>query len=165
MGADSSWGLGEGESHFVGGLEAEGFVEGAAGGTGVEGDVAEALVAAPIEHGLQKLFCEAAAAGFGFGVHVEDPGALGEGFAGVAGPVGDDDAAAGDDAGFGSFGEPGFVSAEAQGFGEIFPRSLIDAVERGRVAMAHIFEHGAAVMDEVGQVVEVGAANVELRHV
>jgi len=156
------WGLAEGEAHFVGGLEAEGFVEGAACGAGVERDVAEAFGAAPIEHGLQKLFCEAAAAGFGFGVHVEDPGALGEGFAGVAGPVGDDDAAAGDDAGFGSFGEPGFVSAEAQGFGEIFPRGLIDAVEYGGIAMSHIFEHGAAVMDEVVQVLEAGAANVKL---
>jgi len=149
VGADSSWGLGEGESHFVGGLEAEGFVEGAAGGTGVEGDVAEALVAAPIEHGLQKLFCEAAAAGFGFGVHIEDPGALGEGFAGVPGPVGDDDSAAGDDAGFGSFGEPGFVGAEGQGCGEIFPGRLIDPVKLGGVAMSHVFEHGSAVMNKV----------------
>jgi len=30
--------------------------------------------------------------------------------------------------------------------------------------MAHVFEHGAAVMDKVVQVVKVGTANVELRH-
>jgi hypothetical protein len=144
-----SGGLAEGEAHFVCGLEAEGFVEGAAGGAGVERDVAEALAAAPIEHCLQKLFGYAAAAGFGFGVHVEDPGALGEGFAGVAGPVGDDDSAAGDDAGFGSFGEPGFVGAEGQGCGEIFPRRLIDPVKLGGITMSHIFEHGSAVMNKV----------------
>jgi hypothetical protein len=164
---DLSWqwgigGLAEGEAHFAGGLEAEGFVEGAAGGAGVERDVAEAFFAAPVEHCLQKLFCETEAAGFGFGVHVEDPSAFCEQFAGVAGPTGDDDSAASDDACFGSFGEPGFVGAEAQGFGKIFLRGLIDPVEHGGIAMSHIFEHGAAMVDEVVQIVEVGFTNVSL---
>lgn len=159
-----SWRLAKGEAHFVGGLEAEGFVEGAAGGAGVERDTVEAFGTAPVEHGLQKLFCQAEAAGFGFGVHVEDPGALCERFTGVAGPSCNDDSAAGNDARFGSFREPGFVSAEAQGFGEIFPGRLIDLVKHGGIAMSHIFEHGAAVTDEMGQIVEVGAANVKLRH-
>lgn len=154
----------QGEAHFVGGLEAEGFVEGAAGGTGVERDAAEAFGAAPVEHGLQKLFCEAEAAGIGIGIHVEDPGTFCERFAGEAGPVGSDDSAAGDDTRFGRFREPGFVGTEAQSFGEILPRGLIDLVKHGGIAMTHIFEHGAAVVDEVVQIVQAGGANVKLRH-
>ncbi len=150
------------EAHFVGWLEAEGFVEGAAGGAGVERDVAEAFVGAPIEHGLQKLFCEAAAASIGFGVHVEDPGAFCKRFARVAGPGCDYDSATSDDASFSSFREPGFVRTETQGFGEIFLRRLIDAVEHDGIAVSHLFEHGAAVMDEVVQIVEGCFANVEL---
>lgn len=58
-------------------------------------------------------------------------------------------------------GEPGFVGGVAQGAGEVFAGGAVHAVESGRVAVAHVFKHGAAVMDEMGEIVEVGFADLE----
>ena len=141
------------------GEEAEGFVEGAGSGAGVERDAGEAAGAAPIHHDLENAAGEALAARMGFGIHVENPGALRKSFGGMPGPTGEDDAAAGDEFAGGEFGEPGFVGGVLQGVGEIFTGGLIHAVENGRVPVAHVFKHGAAVTDEMGKILEERFAN------
>jgi hypothetical protein len=39
---------------------------------------------------------------------------------------------------------------------------VFDLAEDGEIAIAHFFEHSAAVMDEVVEIVEAGVANMEL---
>ena len=153
--------LAEFVAHFVGGFEAEGLVERAAGGAGMEGDDAKALGAGPLEHGFEESAGNAAAAGLRLGVHVQDPGALRKGLPGKAGPVRQNDSAPGKDGAVGAFGEPGLVGAVAERLREIGSRGFIDAVECARIGVAHILEHGAAMVDKMVEIGEAGLADAE----
>ena len=157
----NGWRLAEFAAHFVGGFEAKGLVERAARGAGMERDDAKALDAGPLEHGFEESLGDAAAAGLRLGVHIEDPGALREGFAGKARPVRQNDSAPGKHSAVGVFGEPSLVGAVAECLREIGFRGFVDAVERGGIGMAHILEHGAAMVDKMVEIGEAGFADAE----
>ena len=127
----------------------------------MERDDGKALGAGPREHGLEEPLGDASAAGLRLGVHIEDPGALRKGFAGKARPVRQNDSAPGKDSAVGVFGEPSLVGAVAECLREIGFRGFIDAVERAGIGVAHILEHGAPVVDKMGEIGEAGLANAE----
>jgi len=117
------------EAHFVGGLEAEGFVERPSGRAGVERDGREPVGAAPVEHDAEELPGKAATPRMRLRIHVEDPGALREGFSGESRPASEDDSAPGHDFAFGLFRKPGFVAAFVKSLLEIFPRGRVHGLE------------------------------------
>ena len=109
-------------------------------------DDAKALEGGPLEHGFEESLGDAAAAGLRLGVHIEDPGALREGFAGKAGPVRQNDSAASKDSAAGVFGEPSLVGAVAECLREIGFRGFIDKmVEIGEAGFADAEFHGLIV--------------------
>ena len=148
-------------AHFVGGFKAEGLVERPARGAGMKRNDAKALDAGPREHGFEEPLGDAAAAGLRLGIHIEDPGALREGFAGKAGPVRQNDSAPGKDRAVGVFGKPSLVGAVAECLREIGFRGFIDAVERAAIGVAHILEHGPAMVDKMVEIGEAGFADAE----
>jgi len=148
-------------AHFVGGFKAEGFVERPARRAGMERDDAKALGAGPLEHGFEEPPGDAAAAGWRLSVHIQDPGALRKGFAGKARPVRQNDSAPGKDSAVGVFGEPSLVGAVAECLREIGFRGFIDAVECAGIGVAHILEHGSAMVDKMVEIGEAGFAEAE----
>ena len=147
------------DAHFVGGLEAEGFVKRPPCLAGMEGDNAEAVRAGPFENHLQETLGDTASAGLRFGVHVKNPGALGERFARKAGPIGENDTATGKNGAGRVFNQPGLIGAIAEGLPEILFRGSVDAVKRSDIRVTHVFEHGATVMDEMRKIGQSGFAD------
>jgi len=117
---------------------------------------------APVEDDVQDLFGEPAAARVGFGVHVEDPSALGKRFSGEAGPTGENDAAAGENFAVGFFNQPGFIGGVAEGLLEILCGGFVDGVKDGGIAVPHLFEHGTAVPDKTRKIGEGGFADASV---
>src|SRR5262245_33989611 len=100
-------------------------------------NVAKAIIAAPVDHDFEKPVCHSLAARQGLRVHVENPRALGQRFAGVTGPAGQHEATASDNRAVGGFREPTSVSSVLESLGEILPGSLIYTVERCGIAKPH----------------------------
>ena len=153
------------EGHFVGGLEAEGVIHGAAGGTGVKRDGVESFVAAPVDHHLEQPFRDAGAAGRRLREHVENPGAFCVDFAGIPRPDRKDNAAPAEHLAVRVLREPTFVCPDGERDAEVLAREFVHPGKHGRILKSHFFKHGSAVMQKVVQVVEGGRADAEVHGV
>ena len=137
--------------------EAEFFVDGAAEFGGVEGDDLDVLFLAEVDGVVQELGGEAAAAGCGGGIEVEEIGADGVGVEEVRGEVGEEDAAGGEEGLF-LFEEKTYVAAVGEAFADPGLEGLVHGVVDGFGGEFVVSEHLVALGGDEGGVVGRGVA-------